>query len=65
MESFFATRKEELLYQIPAHYMTMDEVNSIVFRYVFICYNQYRVYTVDLGGLPPAVFNRAALGMAD
>ena len=64
MESFFATLKKELLYQIPAYRMTMDEVKSLVFRYVFIYYNQYRVYTANLGGLPPAVFRRTALGTA-
>lgn len=62
MESFFATLKKELLYKIPAYRMTMDEVKTLVFRYVFIYYNQYRVYTANLGGLPPVVFRRAALG---
>ena len=64
MESFFATLKKELLYRIPAYRMTMDEVKTLVFRYVFIYYNQYRVYTPNLGGLPPAVFRWATLGCA-
>ena len=64
MESFFASLKKELLYQIPAYRMTMVEVKSLVFRYVFIYYNQYRVYTANLAGLPPAVFRWAALGTA-
>ena len=64
MESFFATLKKELLYQIPAYRMTMDEVKSLVFRYVFIYYSQYRVYTANLAGLPPAVFRWVAFGTA-
>ena len=64
MESFFATLKKELLYQIPTYRMTMDEVKMMVFRYVFIYYNQYRVYTPNLRGLPPAVFRRAVLSNA-
>lgn len=64
MESFFATLKKELLYQIPTYRMMMDEVKMMVFRYVFIYYNQYRVYTPNLGGLPPAVFRRAVLSNA-
>ena len=64
MESFFATLKKELLYQIPVCRMTMDEVKTLVFRYVFIYYNQYRVYTANLGGLPPAVFRWVALSTA-
>ena len=64
MESFFATLKKELLYRIPTYRMAMDEVKTLVFRYVFIYYNQYRVYTSNPGGLPPAVFRIAALGYA-
>ena len=64
MESFFATLKKELLYRIPAYRMTMDEVKTLVFRYVFIYYNQYRVYTSNRGGLPPAAFRISAFGCA-
>ena len=60
MESFFATLKKELLYRIPAYRMTMDEVKTLVFRYVFIYYNKCRVYTANLGGLPPTLFRWAA-----
>lgn len=55
MESFFATLKKEKLYRIPTHRMTREEVKTVVFRYVFIYYNQLRVYTSNPGGLPPAV----------
>ena len=58
MESFFATLKKELLYRLPTHQMKREEVKSIVFRYVFVYYNQMRVYTANPGGWPPAVYRR-------
>ena len=58
MESFFATLKKELLYRIPKYKMKRDDVKSIIFRYVFIYYNQMRVYTSNPGGLPPVVYER-------
>jgi len=58
MESFFATLKKELLYRIPTYRMKRDEVKGIIFRYVFIYYNQMRIYTSNPGGLPPAVYKR-------
>ncbi len=58
MESFFATLKKELLYRIPTYRMPMEEVKTRVFRYVFIYYNQLRVYTRNPGGWPPAVFRK-------
>ena len=64
MESFFATLKKELLYRIPTYRMTMEEVKTKVFRYVFIYYNQLRVYTSNPGGWPPAVFRRMQLELA-
>ena len=50
MESFFATLKKELLYR-----MKRSEVKTLIFRYVFIYYNQKRVYTSNPSGLPPTV----------
>lgn len=38
--------------------MKRDEVKGIIFRYVFIYYNQMRIYTSNPGGLPPAVYKR-------
>lgn len=64
MESFFATLKKELLYQIPAYCMTMGEEKTMVFRYVFVSFNQYRGYTSNLGGLPPAVCRWGTLSNA-
>ena len=58
MESFFATLKKELLYRIPTYRMTMEQVKTSVFRYVFTYYNQIRVYTSNPDGLPPAVYRR-------
>ena len=45
MESFFANLKKELLYRIPTYRMKRSEVTTLIFRYVFIYYNQKRVYT--------------------
>ncbi len=64
MESFFATLKKELLYRIPTYRMTMEEVKTRVFRYVFIYYNQLRIYTRNPGGWPPAVFRRMHMDLA-
>ena len=58
MESFFATLKKELLYRIPTYRMTMDDVKSAVFRYVFTYYNTMRIYTRNPYGWPPAVYRR-------
>ena len=64
MESFFATLKKELLYRIPTYRMTMEEVKTRIFRYVFIYYNQLRVYSSNPGGWPPAVFRRMQLELS-
>ena len=58
MESFFATLKKELLYRIPTYKMTVEQVKSCVFRYVFGYYNRQRVYTANPGGLPPTVYRK-------
>lgn len=60
MESFFATLKKELLYRIPTYRMKRSEVKTIIFRYVFIYYNQKRVYTSNPKGLPPTVYRKLA-----
>ena len=58
MESFFATLKKELIYRISAYRLTMAEVKSLVFRYVFVYYNRIRVYTANPGGWPPETWRR-------
>ena len=60
MESFFATLKKELIYRIPTYKMTVDEVKTLVFRYVFGYYNTVRVYTSNPGGWPPSVYRELA-----
>ena len=58
MESFFATLKKELIYRISAYRLSMEEVKSQVFRYVFVYYNRIRVYTANPGGWPPETWRR-------
>ena len=58
MESFFATLKKELFYRISIYKMQMDDVRAIIFRYIFIYFNQVRIYTSNPNGLPPAVYRR-------
>ena len=60
MESFFATLKKELLYRVPTYRMKRSEVKTLIFRYVFIYYNQKRVYTSNPSGLPPTVYRKLA-----
>lgn len=59
MESFFVTLKKELLYRIPTYKMKMNEVKTIIFRYVFTYYNTVRIYTSNPDGLPPAAYRRS------
>lgn len=56
MESFFATLKKEKLYRINTAKMTVEQVKSVVFRYVMGYYNRKRISTVNPGGLPPAIY---------
>ncbi|NLB90978.1 MAG: IS3 family transposase [Clostridiales bacterium] len=44
MESFFATLKKDKLYQINTRMLTIRQVKTIVFRYIFIYYNQQRIH---------------------
>ena len=56
MESFFATLKKELLYQIPTTRMTTEDVKKEIFRYVFIYYNRIRIHTSNPEGLAPITY---------
>lgn len=58
MESFFATLKKELLYRILTYRMKREEVKTMIFRYVFIYYNQKRIYTSNPDGLPPVMYKQ-------
>ena len=51
MESFFATLKKEKLYKMDTTKMTVDEVKTVIYRYINY-YNLRRVYTTN-DGLPP------------
>ena len=50
-----ARGKKELIYRISAYRLTMEEVRTLVFRYVFVYYNRIRVYTANPGGWPPEI----------
>lgn len=52
-ESFFATLREEKLYRIPTTEMTIDEVRTVIFRYIFVYYNRIRIHTSNENGLSP------------
>ena len=60
MESFFATLKKEKIYRIAAYKLTREEVKTIIFRYVFIYYNRFRVYTSNPFGLSPIKYREWA-----
>lgn len=53
MESFWNTLKKKKIYRISAYKLTRDDVKRIVFRYIFVYYNQIRIYTSNPHGLPP------------
>jgi len=55
MESFFATLKKEKLYKIKTKNLPMEEVKSIIFRWIFSYYNRKRIYSSNEGGYPPSV----------
>jgi transposase InsO family protein len=56
MESWFATLKKEKLYKINTRQMSMAEVQTIVFRYIYY-YNLRRIYSTN-GGYPPEVYRQ-------
>lgn len=56
MESFFATLKKEKLYKIKTEKMTVEQVKTVVFRYIMVYYNRKRITTVNPDGLPPSIY---------
>lgn len=54
-ESIFATLKKEKVYQLKPKKMTIEQMNSEVWRFVQY-YNRQRVCTFNEGGYPPSVF---------
>ena len=64
MESFFATLKKEKLYRIHTKKMPMEQVKSIIFRYIMVYYNRQRIYTSNPGEWPPTVYRQLTLSVA-
>lgn len=60
MESFFATLKKEKIYRIAAYKLTIEQVKSIVFRYVYVYYNRIRITSFNPGGLAPVAYREWA-----
>ena len=60
MESFFATLKKEKIYKISAYKLTMEQVKSIIFRYIFVYYNRIRITSFNPGGLAPVAYRQWA-----
>ncbi len=56
MESFFATLKKEKLYKIDTKNMTIEEVKTIIFRFIYY-YNLRRIYTTNKG-YPPMIYRQ-------
>ena len=64
MESFFATLKKEKIYQISAYKLTREQVQTIIFRYIFIYYNRIRITSFNPGGLSPVAYREWARSTA-
>jgi integrase family protein len=58
MESFFATLKKEKLYRIDTKKLTIEQVKTIVWRYIMVYYNRLRINTFNEGGYPPSVYRQ-------
>ena len=58
MESFFATLKKEKLYRINTRALSMEQVKTIIFRYIMVYYNRQRIHTANPGGWPPVVYRQ-------
>lgn len=61
MESFFATLKKEKPYRINTKKLSMEQVKSVIFRYIMVYYNRQHIYTSNPGGWLPAVYRNFAL----
>jgi len=55
IESFFATLKKELVFQLPLYRMTREEVRVRIFAWIEGYYNSRRRHTANEGNLPPLV----------
>ncbi len=54
MESFFATLKKELIYDLPLYRMTRNQVRAYIFEWIAY-YNRKRRHTANLDKQPPLV----------
>ncbi len=64
MESFFATLKKEKLYRINTRTFPMEQMKTIIFRYIMVYYNRQRIHTSNPGGWPPAVYRQMQCQLA-
>ena len=55
MESFFATLKKELIYQLPLSQLTRKEIKRLIFRWVECNYNTERPTSANENSCPPLV----------
>jgi hypothetical protein len=53
MESFFATLKKELIYQLPMYKLTRQQVRQQIFTWIELYYNTERRNTANENNLPP------------
>lgn len=53
MESFFATLKKELIYELPLYRLTRDQVRQKIFSWIELYYNIERRHTANEDNLPP------------
>ena len=53
MESFFATMKKELIYDLDYKNMTKSELRAVIFNWVELDYNRERFYSANEDYLPP------------
>jgi len=63
MESFFATLKKELIYDLPLSRLTRDQVRHYIFTWVELYYNTQRRNTANEDNLPP--LKKRAMFLAD
>lgn len=64
MESFFATLKKGLVYDLPLYRLSRDEVRFEIFQWIETYYNTKRRYTANEGNLPPLKKRFQHLAMA-
>ncbi len=55
MESFWATLKKELIYQLPLSQMSREEVRHAIFAWIEGYYNRRRRHTANQANLAPMV----------